>query len=173
MAENSLPENLRCSKSSFIYLVLAEGVMRNGNRVFKIGLSQNVRSRMIELQIGAPVRLHLQHYFEVSRLIRFYEPETIEKMLHDKFESFRLHGEWFALSKRQVRWFLTLDSSNYDKHIARLNLKNISFHVPIMGKLKLCAGCGVEFLGRPNKQFHSRECWLNCHKAKLTLSDLI
>lgn len=68
-----------------VYFILASEV----NRV-KIGFSDNIRGRLSGIQSGSPCKLYLIGVAEGSKLL--------EQVLHEKFEPFRFHGEWFKYS---------------------------------------------------------------------------
>ena len=53
----------------------------------KIGYSKDVRKRLKQIQTGCP--------FELDIIARFPGTVAIEKSLHDKYDEYRLRGEWF------------------------------------------------------------------------------
>ncbi len=85
---------LRCidqpnSAPRFVYFI------RSGEFV-KIGISDDPTDRMAELQVGNPVTLAL----EAS--VQTLTPWLDEDVLHDRFDSKRVRGEWFRLSTATV-----------------------------------------------------------------------
>jgi len=82
----------------YIYLI---GEVGNENR-FKIGSTRgkNANNRLKQLQTGNSEELYVKHIYETSR------PFKLEKMLHNKFKSSNLVGEWFELSKDDVDNFI-------------------------------------------------------------------
>ncbi len=69
-------------ESRWVYLV---GSLRA--RPVKIGVAQDVEARMVELQTGSPVPLHL--------IWKTRGGGALERDLHERFASYRIHGEWF------------------------------------------------------------------------------
>jgi len=69
------------SKSNRIYFIQAP------NGLFKIGKSNNPKSRLKHLQIGSPVPLKLRVTIEGGLYL--------EHILHIYFKHLRKHGEWF------------------------------------------------------------------------------
>ena len=55
----------------------------------KIGMSQDPTERLRSLQTGSPVALRLM------AVVPSQEPEQLEVLLHARFGSLRMHGEWF------------------------------------------------------------------------------
>lgn len=60
--------------------------------LYKIGISEDVESRMVNLQIGTPKRLKLVDKFFVRN------PPTVEQSIHINCARYRVSGEWFRLS---------------------------------------------------------------------------
>lgn len=56
-------------------------------KVCKIGFSNNVHSRLIQIQTGCPFPLKIYKIFKGTM--------KQEKRLHQKYKDFRLSGEWF------------------------------------------------------------------------------
>ena len=77
---------------SYIYLICDPS-----QNLYKIGVTKNLYTkRMKQLQTGNGCELHIVTYYET-----FY-PYKIEKMLHNKFQFEREHGEWFRLKEEEV-----------------------------------------------------------------------
>lgn len=75
----------------YVYLI---GELDNpGN--YKIGSTRakNINTRLKHLQTGNSSELYIKESFETDY------PFKLEKMLHNRFKSSHLIGEWFALSK--------------------------------------------------------------------------
>ena len=68
----------------------------------KIGHSTSVRSRLISMQSGSPVRLRL--------LLTLPGGQQLERFLHQAFAQFRKHGEWFEPHPSLVRIIETAKS---------------------------------------------------------------
>jgi hypothetical protein len=75
--------------SSFVYL------MRRGD-AYKIGHSRNPEARVCSIQTGSPEQIELLAYWAVD------DACAVERGLHRRYAHCRLHGEWFALTAREV-----------------------------------------------------------------------
>lgn len=77
---------------SYIYLIRSQ-------QFFKIGIAGNPEVRILELQIGNPIKLELiaAHEFE--------DAEPAEWVLHQRFSKKRVSGEWFLLDDSDVDEF--------------------------------------------------------------------
>ena len=75
----------------YVYLISETG----DEGRYKIGSTRakDVNTRLKQLQTGNSSELVLEDYFQTDR------PFKLEKMLHNRFKSSHLIGEWFALSK--------------------------------------------------------------------------
>lgn len=73
-------------------------LMKSGHH-YKIGRSNAAGRRAYELAIQLPERLEMVH------VIRTDDAVGIERYWHQRYESKRLNGEWFALSKADVAAF--------------------------------------------------------------------
>ena len=73
-------------------------LMKSGHH-YKIGRSNAAGRRAYELAIQLPERLEMVH------AIRTDDAVGIERYWHQRYESKRLNGEWFALSKEDVAAF--------------------------------------------------------------------
>lgn len=72
-------------KKEILYVIKA-------NDSIKIGITNNLKSRISLLQTGNPIKLvkHLIITSDCRKTIK-----SIEKILHNKFREYRLIGEWF------------------------------------------------------------------------------
>tara|TARA_R110002167_G_C12286105_1_gene615606 strand:- start:66 stop:518 length:453 start_codon:yes stop_codon:yes gene_type:complete len=68
----------------------------NHNNFYKIGYSKNPRLREKTLQSEKPS----------IKMVKVWDYD-IERKLHDLYDEFRVRGEWFNLSKIQVRYICT------------------------------------------------------------------
>jgi hypothetical protein len=66
---------------------------------YKIGIAQDVESRLAQLQTGSPYDL------EVVQCYEFQNAQTVEGALHQKFGSVRMRGEWFRLGDNHLAEF--------------------------------------------------------------------
>lgn len=66
---------------------------------YKIGNSNNVERRFRELRTQMPYEGKIIHTIETG------DPEGIEAYWHNFFKDKRLKGEWFQLSKEDIRYF--------------------------------------------------------------------
>lgn len=62
----------------------------------KIGIASNPQARLIELQVGCPLPLTLQ------KITRFDDAGHAEDVLHERFNQFRVRGEWFKLPPAEL-----------------------------------------------------------------------
>jgi hypothetical protein len=78
----------------YVYLI------RNGSSfAFKIGIAHDVESRLAQLQTGNPVDLALESSYE------FPNADHVERVLHQKWASRRMRGEWFDLNVDDLEEF--------------------------------------------------------------------
>ena len=79
------------NKGSFVYLLHCVGT-----DIYKIGKSDNIKTRISELRGGCPYELELyaQTWLSTQKGAFAYESH-----LHNFFDKFRLNGEWFSLSQ--------------------------------------------------------------------------
>jgi hypothetical protein len=77
-----------------IYFIVPEN-----ERMVKIGRSIDVQRRLIDLQIGSPVRLRVYASFRVP----LSHSVSIEGYLHYAFKKHYLHGEWFKFTAEMKR----------------------------------------------------------------------
>jgi hypothetical protein len=64
----------------------------------KIGISNDVRGRLAQLQTGNPVQISLRGVWE------FDNPLPVESSLHQAFSKQRGIGEWFLLNEEQLQY---------------------------------------------------------------------
>ncbi len=82
--------------------------IRSGKKgPIKIGVANNVSSRLSELQIGNPFELSIVAIIPFSSRKK---AESFEKKIHKRFVDQRIRGEWFAgninINKLMTRWDL-------------------------------------------------------------------
>lgn len=81
----------------YIYIVKA-------GELFKIGFSKTPRKRFRSFRTGSPVPLEIVFTMKTP----YYK--MVEKVLHDHFALKRVHGEWFALTDRDIAYVKSLDT---------------------------------------------------------------
>lgn len=80
------------------YVYLINDWERDG--VFKIGVTRgNIERRMKKLQTGNPDDLVLCRWHETEH------PFFVEKILHQKYNNFKVRDEWFELSNDEALKF--------------------------------------------------------------------
>lgn len=75
----------RLKVANVVYFVEAVGLER-----VKIGLTRNIRNRLLHLQLACPVRLRVVGIIPGTR--------KLERSLHRRFAAVRIHSEWFQLT---------------------------------------------------------------------------
>lgn len=81
----------------FVYLI----GMKNQPNKFKIGSTRrkDINDRLKQLQTGNAEELYIKDFFETEK------PFKLEQMLHNKYKSERLIGEWFEMSSAMTDTF--------------------------------------------------------------------
>lgn len=77
------------------------------NDYIKIGISEDVQSRLLYLQTGNPFRLSLLESHECKNA------HSIEKKIHDELSSKRVLGEWFSLDSGDIEWIRRMCASGH------------------------------------------------------------
>jgi hypothetical protein len=97
---------------TFIYFIVTNVPSddKSLNRV-KIGIAVDVDLRLKGLQTGCPFELLLRYKIKVPKGME----RNLEKSLHEKFERFRVQGEWFVMDQNIIDWL--------DFHVNQFNLK--------------------------------------------------
>ena len=63
-------------------------IIRSGE-YYKVGITNNVKKRLGDLQVGNPVKL------EVIRAFTVHNPYLREDMVHQALKDYHVRGEWF------------------------------------------------------------------------------
>lgn len=71
--------------------------------IYKIGISNNVTSRLRTIKSFSPVPIII---FDVFRKLN--NPHKIEKMLHSHYKKNHSHGEWFELSSSEAKGIIKI-----------------------------------------------------------------
>jgi hypothetical protein len=82
-------------------------------RLFKIGKSINVKSRLNQIKTGNPFIKLIDYSNNIS-----------EELLHDCFKNERIKGEWFELNQNDVDFILLKFNNNKKYTISDFNLRN-------------------------------------------------
>lgn len=92
--EEIQPDN-RVIPDAFIYVLSCEGLV-------KIGISQNVQTRLSSIQTSNPSRVELEHSSQAPLdVVRKWE-----RLCHDKFAGARHSGEWFDVPVTEAVGFI-------------------------------------------------------------------
>lgn len=89
--EARLVARLGRNNDGFVYVI-------GGGGLYKIGASQNVEHRLIDLQVGSPVPLKVVCVIKTTQ----YTHISLERALHRRLVDKRRHGEWFDLDESDL-----------------------------------------------------------------------
>jgi hypothetical protein len=78
------------SAPCFVYVIAIEG-----QKLAKVGISNNPRSRLDQLSTGSPFQMRLVHTYRFGARDR---ARKIESYVHEELADRRCNGEWFAVS---------------------------------------------------------------------------
>jgi len=76
-------------------------IQQENDGAIKIGISNNFKKRLRQLQTGSPYKLNI--------LTIINGDEELEKQLHSKFAEYRLSGEWFKPVEKLVNYINKLE----------------------------------------------------------------
>ena len=85
----------------FVYLI-------SDSNNYKIGSTHNLEQRLTQLQTANPNKLI------IIESIRSFNYKKLEKLLHYRFKSKRVNGEWFNLTENEVANFITTSNQLND-----------------------------------------------------------
>lgn len=85
----------RKSKAKQVYIIQMAGD-RLGDHLYKIGISHTPGKRLQSLKTSSPFELQLVHKFVAM------PAEEAEAKLHEKYQTYRMSGEWFQLPAEKV-----------------------------------------------------------------------
>lgn len=77
--------------------------MADSQSRIKIGISTAPNERLDELNRATPSQLNLIHVIETNAPIRH------ERVLHEFYSEYNLHGEWFKLPKNELEMLCKID----------------------------------------------------------------
>lgn len=80
--------------TSRLYFIRAE------NGLIKIGVSVDPENRLRQLQTGSSTRLELLDTIETEN------SNLLESKLHKEFAKYRIHGEWFNISRDTIQYLV-------------------------------------------------------------------
>jgi hypothetical protein len=83
-------ENPTEKSEGWVYFLKAD------NGLTKIGRTKDLDKRMFHFTVKLPYKLEVIHSIKTDYTIQ------LEKRLHEKYDSFRVRGEWFALSDEHL-----------------------------------------------------------------------
>lgn len=86
----------RVKKAGFIYF------LQEYTGKIKIGKTQYLDKRISNIGVKLPIQPTLIHYFSTEDMT------GSEEKLHKKYQKYRLEGEWFKLSKKEIEKIKTL-----------------------------------------------------------------
>lgn len=90
---------------SVVYLI-----KNKSNNHYKIGISDDVSRRLIQLQTGNSCEL------EVIAILHTSNAVQLEQDLHHHFNRKHIRGEWFELDDTDVEYILTFNSVDREKN---------------------------------------------------------
>jgi len=86
----SYPDGVNIKDRRYVYVARSEG------GEVKIGKSKDPKSRIKSLSTGNPQPLHLVKSAKVPNA------GELEKKMHERYQEYRLHGEWFDLPESEI-----------------------------------------------------------------------
>jgi hypothetical protein len=93
---------------SYVYLI-------RSIEYYKIGIANDVESRLAQLQTGNPNELVIEACYE------FPNSQTVEAVLHQKFIYVRKRGEWFQLTSADLETFNQICTLLGGEHIENID----------------------------------------------------
>jgi Meiotically Up-regulated Gene 113 (MUG113) protein len=86
---------------------------------FEIGVTTNLRRRILSLKTANPTR------FAVTCFVEVKEPSRLESKLHFQFRKNRQEGEWFRLQPRDLKRLHTILEREVKAHNGRFHLNRL------------------------------------------------
>lgn len=95
-------------------------VVEHEHGYYKIGHSENPKSRASQLQVGSPyeIKLWLMAKFLNDDLVGG-EPE-LEEQIHERFDSGHVRGEWFEADRDEIYQYLGKEAEAESAPVTRL-----------------------------------------------------
>ena len=97
VGQDALPANrlsVATAEPRFIYIITADELQG----IFKIGLTNDIERRLLDMQTASPYTLYALRSYTVSNAV------AVEIMLHAFFHKKRLRGEWFRLHEADLKY---------------------------------------------------------------------
>lgn len=88
--------------SEYVYFIEAFNNERRSH--VKIGVSNNIESRIKELQCGNHLRLALMGKIKVESRVEVFK---LESAIHSKLREFNSSGEWYFVTPKEIRKAIT------------------------------------------------------------------
>lgn len=82
--------------TQYLYLISCKSGLQT---FYKIGIANDVESRLAQLQTGSPLELSIEECYS------FDNSEIVEKAIHQAWKKQRVRGEWFELGGDGVEKF--------------------------------------------------------------------
>lgn len=97
-AKNRQPMHHRTNTPGFVYILSVN------DEYYKIGMSQDVRSRVMSLQVSSPYKIEVVHVIATQHAPR------LEVLLQSRYDGQWTSGEWFRLNKDDVATICAIKS---------------------------------------------------------------
>lgn len=99
-AKSSLSERIKKWNNGEIFIDNKESmvyIIQMGDfNIYKIGIADNPVKRIKQLQTGNPYKLKLVDSFYK------WNARQVELRIHKRYNKYKMEGEWFKLSKKQI-----------------------------------------------------------------------
>ena len=110
----------------FVYFIQAKSRINDDNekQIIKIGSSFNVAQRLKQLQTSNGNKLELLNQFECR------DAKTLERKLHHHYKDFRIEGEWFEFSNKELENYYDITTKfviDIDKKLDQHTCKDCNF----------------------------------------------
>jgi len=88
--------------TQYLYLVHCKTETLPNDNLYKIGVANDVESRLAQLQTGSPFELVIEECYELDGA------EIAKRAIHQAYAKMHVRGEWFSLGGSAVADFQTL-----------------------------------------------------------------
>jgi hypothetical protein len=119
----------------------------------KIGITESIGSRLAQLQTGSCEDLTLFFAFQLpGRNIA----ARVESEFHEKFEDWRIRGEWFGMHPNGAIMLLTFFIADIlPKHYAREHLSDLRREAGLLDAFEVLDVLPDEFHAKWNHEWHT------------------